>query len=418
MSLLRRVLGAERRAVTSWGPFAAGSTVPSNGEFGPVNAGVAVTDATALQLAAYYACVRLLADSIASLPWDSYRKRGVVREPVEPQPSLLRDPHPDLTLFDWKHVMVVSLAMRGNFYGQVVERDRLEYPTVIQPLHPDMVRLDRDPQTYDKRVWINGNRYPIADLFHIRAFTLPGQLEGLSPISMARQTLGLGLAAEQFGARWFRDGAAASSVLETEQSLTDDQVLRVQQVWVQSHGGRRRPAVLSGGFTWKPITITPEESQFLETRKFQTAEVARFFGIPPHMIGDVERSTSWGTGIEQQGIGFVTYTLAPWLNRIEAAFNRVTPLGQFVKFNVSALLRGDVKSRYEAYRTAIEWGFTNRDEVRALEDLPPIPGGLGRQFIQPLNFGPLRADLAADGSGFGDGGQSPSPPADPDEEPE
>ncbi len=187
-------------------------------------------------------------------------------------------------------------------------------------------------------------------------------------------------------------------MLTTEKSLEDAEVRRVQQQWIQSHGGRRRPAVLTGGFDWKPITITPDESQFIETRKMQVTEIARIFGIPPHMIGDVEKSTSWGTGIEQQSIGFVTYTLRPWLTRIESALNRVTPAGQFVKFNVDGLLRGDTKSRHESYRLGLDGGYYSPNEVRAWEDLPPIPDG--DSYRQPLNFGPLGHDpTAAAGSG-------------------
>ena len=398
MSIFRRAF--EQRAITSFGPYpyspsAYGATVPSNLESGGgFAAGVSVSDNSALQLSTFYACVRLLADGIASLPWESYRKRGDVRVPVDPQPSLLREPFSAMSEFDWKHMVMVSLAMRGNFYGEVIARDELGYPTEIRPLHPDQVMLEREPETFELVYRINGYRVARRDIFHIRAFTLPGTDEGLSPVSMARQTIGLGLAAEQYGASWFRDGAAPSSVLETDSPQSDEQVRRVQQQWIASHGGRRRPAVLSGGFKWRPISITPEESQFLQTRSMQVTEIARMFGIPPHMIGQTEKSTSWGTGIEQQSIGYVIHTLRPWLMRIEAAMTRVLPRGQFVKFNVDGLLRGDIKSRYEAYRVALEGGFLNPDEVRALEDRPPIPGGVGQQFRQPLNFGPLGTDPA------------------------
>jgi HK97 family phage portal protein len=389
VSLIRRAF--EQRHLTQFGPLTA-DRIPTNGEVGTVNAGVAVTDQTALQLVAFYACVRLLADSIASLPWDAFRKQGDLRREVDPEPSLLREPFSEVTDFEWKHMLVVSLAMRGNFYGFITERDWLGHPTQIKPLHPDSVRVDREPETGRLRVWVNGDPHPYSSIFHLRAFTLPGQDVGLSPVQMARQSLGLGLAAEQFGAKWFRDGAAPSSVLQTDQNLDADQVAQAQQQWITSHGGRRLPAVLTGGFEWKPVTITPDESQFIETRKMQVSEIARMFGIPPHMIGDVEKSTSWGTGIEQQSIGFVTYTLRPWLTRIETSLTKLLPRGQFVKFNVDGLLRGDIKSRYEAHRIAIEAGFKNPDEARAHEDMPPIPDGLGQQFRQPLNFGPLGAD--------------------------
>lgn len=398
MSLVRRAMGRESRAALLYGngdPYGYGGSgwsgvgVPPPTFSPPTSSGAIVTDYTAIQLSAFYACVRLIADTVASLPWESFRNDLDSRVKVRPMVQLLRDPHPDMTTFDWKHVMVVSLATRGNFFGLVTSRDRLDYPSSILPLHPDWVVLVRDPTTGAKTWFINGTQYPDADIFHIRWFTFPGSDMGLSPVSVFRQAIGLGLAAEDFGGKWFRDGAAPSSVLETDATLTDDQIRQTQQQWVATHGGRRRPAVLSGGFKWQPITITPEESQFLETRKFQVSEIARMFGIPPHMIGDVDRSTSWGTGIEQMSVGFLRFTVMPWLERIEAALNRITPRSQYVKFDVKQLLRGDVVSRTTAFKTAIDAGYMNPDEARAEEDMPPIPNGLGQNFRQPLNFGPL-----------------------------
>jgi HK97 family phage portal protein len=397
VSLARRAV--ERRAQPfplptgggqGWYPTIDGS-IPSNGSLVTNHSGAPVTEHTSLQQSTFYACTRLLADSISILPWDNFRTLDGFPRIVNPQPLLLADPDPlfSKSQFDFKHMLVTSLAVRGNFFGLVLERDRLEYPESMLPLHPDWVRLDRDPTTWELRTWVMGEKVDNADIFHIPYMRMPGNDYGLSPVTVFAESIGLALAAEQYGAKWFRDGASPSSVLETDLPQDDDQVKRVQRNWVSSHGGRRLPAVLSGGFKWKPITITPEESQFLETRQFQVAEIARMFGVPPHMVGDVERSTSWGTGIEQQNIAFVTHTLLPWLTRIESAFNRITPRGQRMKFNVNALLRGDLKSRYEAYQLAIDSGFMNPDEARALEELPPIPGGLGQKFRQPLNYGPL-----------------------------
>lgn len=395
MSFLRRAF--EQRDLVSaetHGPSAlmgTGYTVPSNWDAGTTSSGIPVNDHSALGVITYNSGVQLIADNIAGLPWDSFRKRGRRRVEVDPQPSLLAEPSPEMSDFDWKHMMVVSLLMRGNFYGLVAARDTLEYPTIINPLHPDEVRIDRDPDTFEKRVWVNGRLYPTRELFHIPGFRLPGADVGLTPIGMARHSLGLSLAAQEYGAKWFRDGAAPSSVLETEQNLTDPQVKTVQRSWIASHGGRRRPAVLSGGFKWKPITITPEESQFLQTRQQQDLEACRMLRIPPHMLGIVDKSTSWGTGIEQQSIGFLQYTLRPWLTRVEAQMNRISPRGQFLKFNVEGLLRGDIKTRFEAYRVGIDGGWMNPDEVRELEDREPIPGGAGQKFRQPLNFTELGA---------------------------
>jgi HK97 family phage portal protein len=396
VSLLGRAL--ERRAVTTWGPYqpANGHTVPSNVDYGYGPTGQVVNDQTAIGLSAVYACVRLLADSVASLPWDAYTKRDGQRIEIDPQPSLLRDPHPDLTDYDWKHIAIVSLALRGNFYGLVTGRDFREYPTEILPLDPSQIRVSRDPDTNEVRYDSGTRRLPRRDVIHVRLFPQAGQDVGLSPIMAARASIGLGLAAQDFGSRWFGDGASPSSVLKTEQPLNPDQAKEVKAAWIASHGGRRFPAVLPFGVQWAPISITPEESQFLETRRFQVSEIARIFGVPPHMLGDVERSTSWGTGIEQQSIGFVTYTLRPWLIRLESALNRQLPRGQFVKFNTDALLRGDTESRYKAYQLGLDAGFLNADEVRQLEDRPPIPGGAGQSFRQPLNMGPLGQEATND----------------------
>lgn len=393
--------------------FQSSTTIPSNSELGSVFTGEAVNERTAFNHVAYYACVRTLADVIASLPWDAYRKRGNVREPVEPQPSLLRRPYigdaGDMTDFEWKNQAAVSLIMRGNFYGKVMARDWLEYPTQIMPLHPDVVDRRHDPRAGSVVTRVSGERVANDDILHIRGLTLPGALEGMSPLSAARHAIGIGLAAQKFGGQWFGDGAAPSSQLTTEQSMTEDQVKSVQKRWIDSHGGRRRPAVMTNGLKWEPISITPEESQFLETRQFSATEMAMLVGLPPHMIGLTEKSTSWGTGIEQQSIGFVTYNLRTWLTRIETKMSLLLPRGQFVKINVDALVRGDIKSRYDAYQTALDSGWRNPDEVRELEDLPPIPGGAGQMFRQPLNFGPLGVDPAEQD-------EPPAPPSDDEED--
>jgi HK97 family phage portal protein len=200
---------------------------------------------------------------------------------TKPQPSSCASPCSEMTVFDWKYQLVTSLAIRGNFYGLVTDRDALQYPSNILPLHPDWVVLNRDPAPAPRPTTSTASATTRFDIFHVRWFTLPGYDLGLSPVAVFRQAIGLGLAAEDFGGKWFRDGAAPSSVLETMQTLTDDQIKQTQQQWIATHGGRRRPAVLSGGFKWQPITISPEESQFLETRKFQVSEIARMFGIPP-----------------------------------------------------------------------------------------------------------------------------------------
>lgn len=389
MSLLGRLIGdnPEQRAFTN------SNAIPKNSDgFGSAS-GEYVTERTALQQMAVYACVLLLADSVAGLPLDVYRKQGDQRIEVTPTPALIRTPFADLTTFEWIHQTVTSLALRGNSYS-LKQFDDMARPSSMQPLHPDWVSVEHDKITGRVVYRLGGEIIEKADILHIRRFTLPGAQVGLSPIEQARQGIGLGLAAEKYGARFFGDSANPSGALETDQNLSDEQALRTMKSWKASHGGRRHPAMLSGGLKWKPLSIMPDESQFLETRKFQLSEIAMMFRVPPHMIGNTERSTSWGAGIEQQSIGFVTYTLRPWLICIEQALSALLPRGQFASFNVNALLRGDTKSRFEAYRIGREASFMSPNDIRSLEDMPPIANG--DDYMQPLNFAPLGTVPAAE----------------------
>lgn len=390
MSFLSRIFSAgneETRAVTAL------NSIPRNSDMAS-DSGAFVNERTALQLIAVQACVRLLGDSIASLPLTVYRKKGKMRIPVSASTSLLDVPVPGLTDFEWKFQLVAALALRGNSYHLVVDRDENEYATALEPLHPDMVQVTQDPDTGAVLYRVNGTRVPTPDVLHIKRFTLPGWLEGLSPVGAARQSIGLGLAAERYGARYFADSANPSAVLSTEENLSDEQAQRTMKSWVDSHGGRRHPAVLSGGLKYEAISINPDEAQFLQTREYQRGEIAMLYGIPPHMIGDTAKSTSWGTGIEQQSIGFAQYTLRPWLTCIESALSPLLPRGQFAQFNIDALLRGDQKSRYDAYTQARMASWLSVNEIRELEDREPIADG--DSYIQPLNYGPLGSDPLAE----------------------
>lgn len=211
---------------------------------------------------------------------------------------------------------------------------------------------------------------------------------GMSPVQKAAAAIGLGLAAERYGLRYFRDSANPSGILSTDGEITPQQQKQAAKAWITSHQGRRLPAVLGNGLKWQSVTLTPNESQFLETRGFQRSEIAMWFRIPPHMIGDTEKSTSWGTGIEQQTLGFVKYTLMPWLICIEQAISVLLPRGQFAKFNIDDLLRGDVESRWKSYNLGRNAGVYSVNEIRDREDLPPI-GPEGDIRLQPSNYVPL-----------------------------
>ncbi len=360
--------------------------------------GVDVTDDAALRLLAVWACVSLISDAIAMLPADAFRGEGPNRQPVS-KPRILEEPYAGVGWLDWIHMGLVSCLMRGNHYGRIVERDALMFPTQIQPLHPAIVQPFRDRR--DGRIYyrVAGETLDANEIFHVRGMTWPGMFEGLSPIGYARQAIGLGLAAQEFGARFFGDGATPSGMLKTAKRLTKDEAEAYQQMWLEAHGSRqRKPAVLGGDLEFQTISLKPEEAQFLETRKLSRSEIAGFYRVPPHLISDVEPTTSWGSGIEEQGLAFVTFTLGIWLSRYEAAISRILPRPRYMKFNVSALLRGRLLDQLQAFKLAREIGIYSVDEERALLDLPPLPDGKGADHTQPLNWGALPSGPAAPGS--------------------
>jgi len=238
-------------------------------------------------------------------------------------------------------------------------------------------------------------RYPPNQILHIRGLSTDGVV-GLSRIGLGMQSVGLSLASEQYGAAFFGSGGMPIVALKHPRKLTPDAKKDLREGWFKDHGGVTNffnPAILEGGLELEVISIKPEEAQFLETRKFQVSEIARLFGIPPYMIGDVEKSTSWGTGIEQQSIGYLTYSIAPDLVNIEQELNRtLLTINErsypeyFMEFQVNALLRADAKTRGQFYRIMRDIGVYNADEIRDLENLNPIPQGLGEDYWRPKNM--------------------------------
>lgn len=354
------------------------------------------------------ACVNLLADTIASLPWKAYRRdsQGIPKE-VKPQPKILSQPYPGFDLFQWKWMTVASMALRGNAYSYVTSRDKLGYPTALLPLHPDIVFLERRPDLlmwFDPIYRIMGEAVPSQDMIHMRRFTMPGEPWGLSPIKQAAVAIGLALSSEQYGARYFNEAANPSGVLSTDADLDEAAVKRQQKNWISSHGGRRLPAVLTNGFKWETLSIRPDESQFLETRQFQRSEICIMYRVPPILIGDTKETTAWGTGVEQITLGAVTYTFRAWTSCIESVISNCLPRGTFVRFDYDALMRGDVVGRWGAYAKAIgsssAAGFVTANELRAREEMDPIKGG--DVLLQPslmVPMGTTPSELAAGGGG-------------------
>lgn len=359
------------------------------------SAGVSVTQESSLKLISVYACVTLIADAISSLPVDLLRRQGSERVEVDRKPMWLERPNPDQTWREFIDRLMHSLLVAGNAFALVTARDRLMFPSELYVIHPDEIQVRRQGNGPKEFLWGPEGRVfshysaarPDGEMVHVMGHSADG-LVGLSPIDQARQAIGLGLAMEETGGRFFGNGSQVSGVIEmpTGSNPTEDQMKTLREQWARKYSGTKnawKPVVLANGAQWKPITIPNDQAQFLESRKFSVAEIARLYRVPPHLVGDVERSTSWGTGIEQQGIGFVTYTLNPWIVRLEDQLSQLTPRGQFVRWNVNGLLRGDMASRFTAYQTAITNGWMSRNEVRELEDRPAVSGL--DDFLIPVN---------------------------------
>jgi HK97 family phage portal protein len=384
MSLLRNLIAPrESRSISFQDVWGRGLDLDGTSTAG----GRLVNEDSALRLTTVYGCVSLLADMVATLPVDAYRKTpDGVRELIEPKPTILSQPARFMSWIAWTHAVVASLALRGNAYAMIV-RNAAGTITELPLVHPDDVEIVPNGTSW---IWmVKGQPVTHYDLLHIPLFTTPSSPVGLSPISYHAESIGGALAVEEYGNRFFGDSAMPSGVLETDSMLTPEQAETLAATWQQRQGHRRRkPAVLQGGLKWRPITIAPEEAQFIETRKMNSREISgKVYRVPPHMIGDVDGSTSWGTGIEQQTLGFVKFTLMPYLVRIEEALSAIMTRTQYVKFNTDGLLRGDATSRANLYASALEHGWMSPNEVRALEEMAPIDDG--DRYFFPLNFGPL-----------------------------
>ncbi len=372
-------------------------------------AGVSVTPGTALQCTAVYACVRILAETVASLPLHVYRRLpddGKERAPDHPLYGVLHDTaNPEMTSFMLRETMMGHLLLWGNAYAEL-ELTPGGQVVALWPWRPDRVRMERvnGQLWYVVRLpeWL-GNvdlGVPAWRMLHVRGLSTNG-LNGLSPIAMARQAIGLSLATEEFGARFFSNGARPSVVLQHPKQLSDEAYKNIQRSWESRHQGLERAhrvGILEEGMTLQQLGIPPEDAQFLETRRFQLNEICRIYRVPPHMVGDLERATF--SNIEHQAIEFVIHTVRPWLVRWEqelmrALFTAPEREKYFAEFLVDGLLRGDTQSRYASYATARQNGWMSANDIRRLENQNPIPGG--DVYLVPLNMIP--ADMVGENMG-------------------
>lgn len=410
------------------------STVGSRYAFymGNSSSGKVVTERSAMQMTAVYACVRILSEAIAGLPLHMYRYKedgGKEKAIDHPLYQLLHDePNPEMSSFVFRETLMTHLLLWGNAYAQIIRNGKGEI-VALYPLMPNKMTVSRDEDgqlyyTYQKSQdeLPKDGGYTVtlhpSDVLHIPGLGFDG-LVGYSPIAMAKNAIGLAIATEEYGSKFFANGAAPSGVLEHPGTIKDPS--RVRESWQQTFGGSansNKIAVLEEGMKYTPISISPEQAQFLETRKFQINEIARIFRVPPHMVGDLEKSSF--SNIEQQSLEFVKYTLDPWVIRWEQSIQRTLLSADekktyFVKFNVEGLLRGDYQSRMNGYATARQNGWMSANDIRELENLDRIPAEDGGDlYLINGNMLPLaRAGAFADTT---ENGKEDNPDEESDEE--
>ncbi len=353
--------------------------------FGTTSSGKTVNEKTAMQTTAVYACVRVLAEAIASLPLHTYRYTDGGKEKATDHNLyhiLHSEPNPEMTSFVFRETLMGHLLLWGNAYAQII-RDGRGKVMALYPLMPDKITIERTEKgelyyLYQK----DGEFYPLRndEVLHIPGLGFDG-LIGYSPIAMAKNAIGMAIATEEYGAKFFANGANPGGVLEHPGVVKDPS--KIRESWnavYQGSGNAHRVAVLEEGMKYQTIGIPPEQAQFLETRKFQINEIARIFRVPPHMVGDLEKSSF--SNIEQQSLEFIMYTLDPWVSRWEQAIKRalLSPDEKkeyFVKFNVNGLLRGDYQSRMQGYAVGRQNGWLSADDIRELEDMNKLTEGMG-----------------------------------------
>jgi len=347
--------------------------------FGGTTSGKAVNERTAMQTSAVYACVRILAESVAGLPLHVYERTANGSKSTKPSHPLYRllhdEPNREMTSFVFRETLMSHLLLWGNAYAQII-RDGRGFPIALYPLLPDRMTVDRN-ESGDLVYTYQSDKGQVKlhreNILHIPGLGFDG-LIGYSPIAMAKNAVGLALATEDYGATFFANGANPGGVLEHPGVIKPEQADRLRESWQSQFGGANahKVAVLEEGLKFHQMSIPPEQAQFLETRKFQINEIARIFRVPPHMVGDLEKSSF--SNIEQQSLEFVKYTLDPWVVRWEQSLQQALILPSekatiFIKFNLDGLLRGDYQSRMQGYSTGIQNGFMSVNDVRGLEDM-------------------------------------------------
>lgn len=356
--------------------------------------GEAVTARSAMQVSAVYACVGILSESLAQLPVKVLRRTsdGGSTEDRGALWRLLNRPNDWQTSFEFREMAMQHLCLHGNFFAWKV-RDNSGQIKELLPLPPGAVSVDQD-EHWGVVYRVNFKDIAVTtsarDVMHLRYRTLDG-VRGISPIGYSRETIGLALATMKHGNNVFKNGAAPGGVLEHPGKMSKDAQDRLRESWLATHGGANSGglAILEEGMKYAPVSMSNEDAQYIQTRQFTVEEIARIYRVPLHEIQSTQKTTSWGSGIEAMNIGFVTRTIMPWVKRWEEGIARdlIAPEDAdslYVKFNLGGFLRGDMTSRFNTYRIAIEDGIMSPNEVRELEDLNPREGG--DVYLTPMNL--------------------------------
>jgi HK97 family phage portal protein len=321
-------------------------------------------------------CIRLVSDVMACMTPIVYQGPGVGFGQANrlPSPPILTKPAADADMFDQTYMMMVSLLLRGNVYGEIVARDRFGRPSQIELQHPDRVKVKEDSEGHF--VYKYGSKTMNADqVWHKMAYRMPGVRTGMSPIKYAQRTIQLSLNAQNFGNSYFEDGGHPSGLLtnDTVKLVTQDEAVTVKQRFLAAIRGSREPAVMGGGWKYEAIQIRPDESQFLETQKYAGGAICGFFGVPPEIVGEaVEGSAITYANIESRGIDFMKFGLGGWVKRLENWHTELLPRGQYAKLDASQLLRSDSLTRFQALHMLVGARIITQDEARAMEDWPKL----------------------------------------------
>ncbi|MCD5326755.1 phage portal protein [Chromobacterium piscinae] len=367
-------------------------------------AGVMVSPERALALTTLQACVSLIAESVAQLPCELYRRKGDTRERATDHPvyRLIHDtPNEWQTPIEYREQCQISAGLRGSTFS-FIERDGAGRPTALLPLDFNKVQVLRGSDNLPYYRIGGAEPVPMRLIHHVRWWTMDGYT-GVSPVRLHCDTIGLALATQNHASKVFANGTHLAGVLERPavvgqqelKALSQARVNEVKAAWKSEYSGSdnaMKVAVIQDGMTFRPLSMTNEDAQLIDSRKMSALELAQIYKVPPHKVGLLERATN--NNIEHQAIEFVIYCLLPWLRRHEQAMMRDLLLPSeradyYIEFNVGGLMRGDTTSRYAAYAVGRQWGWLSVNDIRRLENLPPIPGG--EVYLQPLNMIPAGA---------------------------